>query len=135
MEPRVSGSRDTASPSSVTTLITPPSAAMPAGATTRIIWLETISKSVTLTPFGNSIERAVAKPLPLMVIGWPATTLVGKNTLMPSPASAVSSSGSISRLQAEMLPSRATDRSMLKYLNIFFISVILIKRSTSPGFA
>ena len=54
-----------------------------------------------------------------MVICCPATTFVGKNTLMPSPRSADSV---ISSMVHEVnAPIMATDRNIPKYLNIFFI--------------
>ena len=87
--PRVSSCLDSASSVSVRTTILP--AEMPEGAVTRIMSPPTCSKLVTETPSGKMISRTSAKPEPLMVIGWPGTTFVGKNTLMFSPASAVSS--------------------------------------------
>ena len=105
-------------------MIFPPSAERPDGAVTLIISSLTISKSVTLTPSGNTISRTFKKSDPLMVIGCPATTFVGKNTFMPSPMSAdpLSSIG----LHAEKAPIKTADRTNPKYLIIFFIFEILI---------
>ena len=120
--PTFSETGDSAWSSAVRTVIGPPSAAMPAGALTRIISSLTSSKPdlATVTPPGNTTSVTSEKPEPLMVIGWPATTLVGKNTLMCSPRSADSLPPSL--LQDARAPTRTIDRINPKYLNIFFIS-------------
>ena len=124
--PSVRGSGETASPSGVRTMIVPPSAEIPAGAFTLIMSLLTISISVTSTSPGNTTDVASAKPEPLMVIGCPATTLVGKNTLMCRPTSAVPKSS----LTAQPVKAtvRATVSKAPKNLNIFFIIKFLKNR-------
>ena len=110
--PSVSGRRDSASSSAVRTTILPPSAGIPAGASTRIMSLPTISKLETFMPPGNSISVTSEKPEPLMVIGWLVTTFVGKNVLMPKPTLAEPSSSSAQAVK--VAPMRTTASSAPK---------------------
>ena len=132
VDPRVRSCFDSAWSSAETTMSLPPDAAMPDGAMTRIMSLPTCSKLVTETPSGKTISRTSERPEPLMVIGCPATTFVGKNTLMPSPRSVA---WSISRgLQDVRAPIRTTDRKRPKYVNIFFMIELLLDPYYHPAF-
>ena len=121
--PNVRAKGDSASFSAVRTTILPPLAGIPAGASTLIISLLTLSKLVTFVPPGNSISVTLLNPEPLMVIGWLVTTFVGKNALKPNPMLAEPlSSFSAQAVKVELI--RTTASSAPKKLIICFIILL-----------